>query len=69
MCGYFGWNKGDDAKDDALREFKTAMVFKFNNIYGTDTEDIECWHRLCVAVDINPLPTTIVDCKKVSTAP
>jgi hypothetical protein len=68
MCDYFGWEKGDDERDEAHAEFKTAMVLKFNELYGTDTEDIECWHRLCVAVDIDPLPATIKDCKAVSTA-
>ena len=68
MCDYFGWEKGDDERDEALGEFKTAMVLKFNEVYGTDIEDIECWHRLCVAVDISPLPTTIAGCKTVGIA-
>jgi hypothetical protein len=34
-------------------------------LYGTDVADIENWHKLCVALYIEPLPDTIPHCKKV----
>ncbi|EEH40982.2 hypothetical protein PAAG_02958 [Paracoccidioides lutzii Pb01] len=64
MCDYFEWGKQNQDRKNALREFKNAMVMKFNDLYGSDTDDINCWHRLCIAVDIDPLPQTIKACKK-----
>ncbi|KAI1905671.1 hypothetical protein LOZ12_001707 [Ophidiomyces ophidiicola] len=64
MCDYFEWDKQSYEKREASRKFKNAMVVKFNNTYGTDVHDINCWHKLCLAVDIDPIPYTIKECKK-----
>ncbi|ODH12931.1 hypothetical protein ACO22_07772 [Paracoccidioides brasiliensis] len=64
MCDHFGWGKQNQDRKNALFKFKNAMVMKFNDLYGSDTDDINCWHRLCIAVDIDPLPQTIKACKK-----
>lgn len=66
MCDFFAWNKNDPAREEARRAFKDAMVVRFNGLYGTDITDIGNWHRLCVALHIEPLPATVASCKKVS---
>lgn len=66
MCDFFAWERGDEERKEAHRAFKDAMVIRFNGLYGTDITKIENWHKLCVAVYIEPLPTTIEKCKEVS---
>lgn len=65
MCDFFDWDRDDKERREAREEFKDALVMRFNSLYGTDVSDIENWHKLCVAVCIEPLPTTISECKKV----
>ncbi|KAH3904928.1 hypothetical protein HBI56_235570 [Parastagonospora nodorum] len=64
MCDFFNWERDDGEREEARRAFKDAMVVQFNALYGTDITKIENWHRLCVAVCIEPLPTTIAECKE-----
>jgi hypothetical protein len=66
MCDFSGWGRRGDGKDDAHTQFKTAMVLKFIEPYGT--EDIECWHEFCIAVGICPLPRIITSYKTVGIA-
>jgi hypothetical protein len=66
MCDSFGWEKDDEEKKAAQFGFKTAMVLAFNALYGTDVNDIGAWHKLCVALDITPLPSGLKDCRNVS---
>lgn len=66
MCDFFAWDKDDVEREEARREFKDAMVIQFNSLYGTDVANIENWHKLCIALYIEPLPETIHDCKEVS---
>lgn len=65
MCDFFAWDRDSDERKKARQAFKDAMVIRFNGLYGTDTSDIENWHKLCVAVRIEPLPSTIAKCKEV----
>jgi hypothetical protein len=69
MCDFFEWERDDYEKKTAHEEFKTAIVLTFNALYGTDVEDIDSWHKLCVALDINPLPKRLKNCRRVSTPP
>jgi hypothetical protein len=69
MCDFFEWEKDDEEKKSAHEEFKTAMVLTFNALYGTDVNNIESWHKLCVALDINPLPKGLEQCQRVRTPP
>jgi len=64
MCDYFGWNRDDDERDEAHKAFKEAMVLQFNELYGTEVSKLENWHKLCVAVNIDPLPRTVKECKE-----
>lgn len=67
MCGFFSWDQDGDEREEARQAFKDAMVIRFNSLYGTDISNIDKWHKLCVAVNNEPLPTTIKDCKEVCT--
>ncbi|OAL46897.1 hypothetical protein IQ07DRAFT_614109 [Pyrenochaeta sp. DS3sAY3a] len=64
MCDFFDWDRDDEERREAREEFKDALVIRFNSLYGTDVNDLENWHKLCVAVCIEPLPATILECKK-----
>lgn len=66
MCDFFYWDKKDKKRKEAHQAFKDAMALQFNDLYGSDVSDIKNWHKLCVAVNIDPLPTTITACKAVS---
>jgi hypothetical protein len=66
MCDFFGWDKKDKERREAHQAVKDAMLMRFNALYGTDVFNINNWHKLCVAVDIDPLPQSIKACKAVS---
>lgn len=66
MCDYFGWDREGGEKKAAQFVFKTAMILTFNALYGTDINDIRAWHKLCVALDIVPLPNGLKACRNVS---
>jgi hypothetical protein len=65
MCDYFDWDRYDEERKEAHQTFKEAMVLRFNELYGTDVSNIENWHKLCIAVNIDPLPGTVKSCKEV----
>jgi hypothetical protein len=65
MCDFFDWDRDDEERGEARQAFKDAMVIRFNSLYGTDINDLENWHKLCIAVCIEPLPATIPECKEV----
>ncbi|KAK7177635.1 hypothetical protein PSPO01_16314, partial [Paraphaeosphaeria sporulosa] len=63
MCDFFAWDRDDEEREEARQAFKDAMVIRFNSLYGTDVADLGNWHKLCIAVCIEPLPATISECK------
>ncbi|KAL6161973.1 hypothetical protein ACJQWK_11985 [Exserohilum turcicum] len=64
MCDFFAWGNDDAEREEARRGFKDAMVIQFNSLYGTDVSNIENWHKLCIALYVEPLPKTIHHCKE-----
>lgn len=42
------------------------MVLQFNDIYGTDEEDLRSWQGLCRVLNIEPVPEELQECRKVS---
>jgi hypothetical protein len=64
MCYFFEWDR-DDA-EDAREDFKAAMVKQFNDIYGTDPDNLESWQKLCHVLNIEPIPTHLAACREVS---
>ena len=69
MRAEFGWDADDYEMRDARRKFKSAMGQEFNDIYGTDETEIEPWQHLCRISYINPIPSTLEDCRKVGAVP
>lgn len=66
MCDFFKWSKDCQDRSVAHVDFRTAMVLIFNELYGTNINNINDWHKLCVALDINPLPTGLKEYRTVS---
>ena len=64
MCHYFGWDREDEERVEAYDALKIAMVQEFNTLYGTDVDDIDSWHKLCLALDISP-PKSLQACREV----
>jgi hypothetical protein len=62
MCDFFEWDRGD-AKY-AKEEFKGAIVKQFNDIYGTDRDNLESWQKLCHVLNIEPIPADLAACRK-----
>jgi hypothetical protein len=65
MCDFFGWDGDDPERQDAREDFKTALVHQFNSIYGKDVHDLEPWRRLCLTLEISPIPDNVKDAQKV----
>ncbi|KAI0637823.1 hypothetical protein C8Q77DRAFT_393144 [Trametes polyzona] len=56
------WNREErEAARDALRH---AMVQQFNNVYGTNAEDLESWQLLCNALGMDPVPDKLKACRR-----
>ncbi|PCD36563.1 hypothetical protein FGRA07_07567 [Fusarium graminearum] len=62
MSDLFDWDRDDE--DDAKRDFKAAMVKQFNDIYGTDPDNLENWQKLCHVLNIEPAPTSLEACRE-----
>lgn len=65
MCDFFGWNKHNKNLKDAREDFKAALVKQFNDIYGTDADNLESWQKLCRVLHIVPVPTRLAECRQV----
>ncbi|KAG1867058.1 hypothetical protein C8R48DRAFT_833139 [Suillus tomentosus] len=64
MCGQFCWDRDDKEREKAHNDFKNALVRQFNEIYGTDVNDLTSWHNLCQIVRISPIPDTLKLCRE-----
>ncbi|KAG1835362.1 hypothetical protein DFJ58DRAFT_670416, partial [Suillus subalutaceus] len=64
MCDEFGWDKEDKEREQASRDFKDALVQQFNDIYGTDVNDLTSWRTLCQIVHVSPIPDTLESCRE-----
>jgi hypothetical protein len=64
MSDFFDW-EGADYKN-AREEFKAAMVKQFNDIYGTDPDNLGHWQKLCHVLNIEPVPEHLAACREVS---
>ena len=63
MSDSFDWDSDDE--EDPKREFKAAMVKQFNDIYGTDSDSLESWQKLCHVLNIEPVPRRLTECREV----
>lgn len=66
MCDDFEWDSDDYEMREARRNFKSAMVQQFNDLYGTDEEDLNSWQNLCHILNIEPVPEGLKQCREVS---
>ncbi|KAF8848879.1 hypothetical protein BDZ45DRAFT_605233 [Acephala macrosclerotiorum] len=64
MCDEFGWYIEDYEMRNAKRNFKSAMVQQFNDLYGTDMNDLDSWHKLCRILNIEPIPEGLKECRE-----
>jgi hypothetical protein len=55
-------HKEHNEADDLL---KSALINDFNRIYGVDANSLIGWQALCQAVRVDPIPSTLEDCRKV----
>lgn len=65
MCDSFGWDQDDPRKVAAREDLRDAMVFQFNEAYGTDADDINAWQLLCEVIGIEPIPDGLKACREV----
>lgn len=65
MSDQFGWNRDDSRRKEAYKGFRSVLVNYFNTMYGVDANNIRCWQGLYIALDIDPLPRTLAEAKKV----
>ncbi|KAG8754330.1 hypothetical protein FRC11_006712, partial [Ceratobasidium sp. 423] len=60
---YRGYWTKDDAKE-AHEAFKNALTKDFNDIYGTDENDLASWQKLCTVLNLRDIPDDVESCKK-----
>ena len=68
MCDFFCWDKESKERKRARERLRDAMVKQFNNVYGTDVDDLEAWQSLCRALELDPIPSKLRTCRTVSMA-
>jgi hypothetical protein len=66
LCEVYCWGQEREEKKAARREFNLAMKEEFNSLYGTDEKDINNWYKLCHVLRIDPVPSTLKECRAVS---
>ncbi|KAG2158682.1 uncharacterized protein EDB93DRAFT_1245913 [Suillus bovinus] len=64
MCDQFCWDREDEEREQAHSDFKDALVKQFNEIYGTDVNDLTSWRNLCQIVRVSPIPDTLDLCRE-----
>ncbi|KAM5535655.1 hypothetical protein V8D89_010642, partial [Ganoderma adspersum] len=66
LNAFFGWPKFPaecDERDLARNRMRDAMVKQFNNVYGTDVDDLVAWQNLCRALEVDPIPSKMRKCR------
>lgn len=63
LCREKCWSP--EERQDAKSDLRDAMVERFNEIYGTNENDLEAWKKLCKDVHVDPVPNTLDECKMV----
>ena len=65
LCKEYQWEENSAKKKYARDEFNIAMVKEFNSLYGSDEKDISNWYKLCHVLRIDPVPSTLKECRAV----
>ncbi|KAK7686019.1 hypothetical protein QCA50_010830 [Cerrena zonata] len=55
---------GKERRRAQYRQLQDALVGEFNHQYGRDEGKLAAWQALCEEVGIDPIPTTITQCRK-----
>ncbi|KAL7273177.1 hypothetical protein RUND412_003989 [Rhizina undulata] len=58
------WSQTGRTRNNAFQAFRTAMIEEFNQMYGTDANDLAAWQKLCVFCG-KEAPSSITQCRKV----
>ncbi|KAF8260803.1 hypothetical protein EI94DRAFT_1747549 [Lactarius quietus] len=66
LCELHKWKKNDRKRRGTREEFQNALTEEFNDLYGSDENDIKNWYKLCHVLRITPLPDTLPKCRAVS---
>jgi hypothetical protein len=66
LCREYGWKRDDLLKKAARHKFDLAMKMEFDSLYGSDEKDINNWYKLCHVLSIDPVPSTLKECRAVS---
>lgn len=53
-------------RKEAREAFNDAIAKKFNNEFGTDVDDLTSWKKLCVRIQVDPVPETLEECQRAS---
>ncbi|CAE6420160.1 unnamed protein product [Rhizoctonia solani] len=64
MCDEFGWEKGDQEREEARDSLKDALVQEFNAIYGTDHKSLAAWQSLCRVLNLTNVPNEMEACRQ-----
>ncbi|CAE6457930.1 unnamed protein product [Rhizoctonia solani] len=64
MCDSFGWERGDEDREEARDGLKDALVHEFNAIYGTDHESLAAWQSLCRVLNLTSIPEQLEACRR-----
>jgi DNA-directed RNA polymerase subunit RPC12/RpoP len=65
LQNFCGWGYNSSESRESWDQYQNALREEFNMWFGSE-EDLGSWHALCRAVRINPLPTTLRGCERVS---
>lgn len=65
MCDHFHWRRNSQEKQVAREALHTAMVLQFNDVYGTDPNDLGSWQTLCQVIGMSPPRATLSSCRSV----
>lgn len=69
-----GWasrQPGQDREPDgperqkAREGFKDTLTLQFNDIYGTDVNDLAAWQKLCTVLNLPDIPNELEACREV----
>ena len=66
LCREYGWRRNDPEKEAARYHFNIAIKEEFDDLYGSNENDIKNWHKLCRVLQIDPVPRTLQGCRSVS---
>lgn len=67
LATFRNWNPKSKSRK-WQKERAKAVEAEFSAYYDTSVTSLESWQKLCDKTSVGPVPTSIVECKKVSTS-